>query len=89
MTEQEVLLAAQMAKGRLISFEITQKGELVGDGIVWPGQFSIWLQNPRTGLVHRLDTFLEAEAVAHHEDEMRKGLQEIAAISTERRDPLR
>jgi hypothetical protein len=63
MTEAEVLQAAKMAKGRWISFEITQKGELLDEKIVWPGDFSIWLQNPRTLLVHRMDDFHQAEAV--------------------------
>lgn len=72
MTEAEVLRAAKLAKDRNISFEVVQRGELRGDVIHWPPElFSIWLQNPRTRLVHRLDSFLQAEAVAQHEDEIK------------------
>jgi hypothetical protein len=71
MTEEAALQAARIAKGRGISFEITQKGELVDEKIAWPGSFSIWLQNPRTCMVHRIDDFVDAEEVLRHEDEIR------------------
>jgi hypothetical protein len=71
MTQEEVLQAAMAAKERGIPSEITQKGELVYDEIVWPGRFSIWLQNPRTRMVHRLDEFCQAMEVLHHEDEIK------------------
>lgn len=72
MTEAEVLRAAKLAKDRNISFEAVQRSVLRGDVIHWPPElFSIWLQNPRTHLVHRLDNLLEVEAVVQHEDEMR------------------
>lgn len=71
MTQEEVLQAARAAKERGIPSEITQKGELLYDEIVWPGRFSIWLQNPRTKMVHRLDEFGQAMEVLRHEDEMR------------------
>lgn len=70
MTEAEALQAAKMAKDRGISFEIAQKGELSDEKIIWPGNFSIWLQNPRTNMVHRLDEFVAAEQVCRHEDEI-------------------
>jgi hypothetical protein len=73
MTEAEVLRVAKLAKDRNISFEVTQRSELRGDVIHWPPElFSIWLQNPRTNIVHRMDDLTQAEAVIDLEAHWRR-----------------
>jgi hypothetical protein len=67
MTEGDVLQAAKMAQTRGITFEIAQRGELLGEKVFWPGIFSIWLLNPRTGMVHRMDELHQAEAACNLE----------------------